>query len=145
MPGAGPMYLLDTNVLSELTKPRPEIRVTRRIYGTSPGRLFASEMTRYELRFGAQLKHDAGELWARIVERILPIPIWLPVETEVAHATGDLDARLQAQGRRIGLADVCIAATAHVYNLVLVTRNTRHFANIGDLTLENWFPEGSTP
>ena len=135
------MYLLDTNVLSELTKPRPEVVVSRRIYATSKERLFASEMTRYELRYGAELKEQPNKLWERIHTLVLPIPIWLPVNGEVASATADLDARLTRQGRRIELADVCIAATARVYDLVLVTRNTRHFADIPDLTVENWFPE----
>lgn len=135
------MYLLDTNVLSELTKPRPDPEVTRRIYGTSQERLFASEMSRYELRFGAQLKDTPNEIWSRVVELILPIPVWLPIGAEVASATGDLDARLQREGKRIELADVCIAATALVFDLVLVTRNVRHFQGVPGLALENWFPE----
>ncbi len=135
------MYLLDTNVLSELTKPRPDAEVTRRIYGTSQERLFASEMSRYELRFGAQLKEKPNEIWSRVVELILPIQVWLPVGAEVASATGDLDARLQREGKRIELADVCIAATALVFDLVLVTRNVRHFQGVPGLVLENWFPE----
>jgi predicted nucleic acid-binding protein len=135
------MYLLDTNVLSELTKPRPDPEVSRRIYSTSQEHLFASEMTRYELRFGAQLKANAEAIWNRVVEFILPIPIWLPVEAEVASATGDLDARLQREGKRLELADVCIAATALVFDLVLVTRNLRHFQSVPGLMLENWFPE----
>lgn len=143
MPAAQPMYLLDTNVLSELTKPRPELVVTRRIYATSRERVFASEMSRYELRYGARLKGDSGQLWQNIVERVVPIPIWLPVEAEVSHASGDLDATLKLAGRPIGLADVCIAATALVYDLVLVTRNRRHFDAIPGLTVENWFPDGA--
>lgn len=136
------MYLLDTNVLSELTRPRPELVVTRRIYATSRECVFASEMSRYELRYGARLKGESGELWQNIVERVLPIPVWLPVEAEVAQASGDLDAMLKKSGRPIGLADVCIAATALVYDLVLVTRNRRHFEAFPDLTIENWFPDG---
>jgi len=134
------MYLLDTNVLSELTKANPDEQVNRRIYGISPERLFASEMTRYELRFGAQLKDDPSKIWKRVEEMILPIPIWLPVDSDVANVTGDLGARLQRAGTRIEIGDAFIAATALVFDLVLVTRNARHFANIPGLEIENWFP-----
>jgi predicted nucleic acid-binding protein len=136
------MYLLDTNILSDLTKAKPDEQVNRRIYGISPERLFASEMTRYELRFGAQLKDDPSRIWKRVEEMILPIPIWLPVDSDVASATGDLDAQLQREGRRLDLADVCIAATALVFELVLVTRNVRHFVRIPGLEIENWYPGG---
>lgn len=137
------MFLLDTNILSELTKPRPEVAVTSRIYATSPDRLFASEMSRYELRYGAQLRDRPEEFWERVASLILPVPVWIPVESEVAMATGDLDARLRRQGTRIELADVCIAATALAFDLVLVTRNVRHFENVPALSVENWFPEGA--
>lgn len=137
------MFLLDTNILSELTRPRPEVAVTSRIYATSPDRLFASEMSRYELRYGAQLRDRPEEFWERVASLILPVPVWIPVESEVAMATGDLDARLRRQGTRIELADVCIAATALAFDLVLVTRNVRHFENVPALSVENWFPEGA--
>ena len=80
------MYLLDTNILSELTKANPDEQVNRHIYSISPERLFASEMTRYELRFGAQLKDDPSRIWKRVEEMILPIPIWIPVDSNVASA-----------------------------------------------------------
>ncbi len=54
------MYLLDTNVLSELTRPRPDVAVIRRLFSTSPSALFVSEMTRYELRYGAALHPPHG-------------------------------------------------------------------------------------
>ncbi len=137
------MYLLDTNVLSELTKANPDEQVSRHIYSISPERLFASDMTRYELRFGAQLKDDPSRVWQRVEEMILPIPIWLPVDSEVASVTGDLDARLQRAGTPIALADAFIAATALVFELVLVTRNVRHFRRVQGLEIENWFPRES--
>lgn len=139
-----PMYLLDTNILSELTKRRPDEQVSRHIYSISPERLFASEMTRYEMRFGAGLKPDPQAIWSRVEEVVLPIPIWLPVNAEVADTAGSLDANLQRSGRRLALPDVIIAATALVFELVLVTRNVRHLGRVPGLAIENWFPESGT-
>jgi predicted nucleic acid-binding protein len=135
------MYLLDTNVLSELVRARADESVSRRIYTISPERLFASEMTRYELRYGAKLEGASPTLWGRIVDIILPLPTWLAIDPDVSSAAADLDAHLTALGRRIETPDAFIAATALVYDLVLVTRNVRHFSHVPELTVENWFPE----
>jgi predicted nucleic acid-binding protein len=136
------VYLLDTNVLSELAKHHPDVDVARRIHGTDKARLFASELTRYEIRYGAILHPRATELWERIARKILPIAAWLPVEEEVSLAAAEIDARLTRAGRRIEAPDLFIAATALVFSLVLVTRNVRHFASVPGLSVENWFPEG---
>lgn len=138
-----PLYLLDTNVLSELTKPKPDETVNRRIYGVSPERLFASEVSRYELRRGAMLKSDSETIWERIEKTILPIATWLALDSDVAMAAADADARLTRIGRRIDKPDLFLAATALAFDLVLVTRNVRHFANVPGLTVENWFPEST--
>lgn len=138
------MYLLDTNVFSELTRAKPDELVNRRIFSVSPERLFASEITRFELRYGAQLKGASAGLWNRIVEVILPMPTWLPVDPDVSMAAADLDAHLTGAGHRVETPDVFIAATALVFDLVLVTRNVRHFAHVPGLTVENWYSEGSS-
>ena len=53
------MFLLDTNVLSEVLRPRPNFNVARLVHTTAPELRFASEITRYELRRGARLRDDA--------------------------------------------------------------------------------------
>jgi predicted nucleic acid-binding protein len=137
------MYLLDTNVLSELSKPRPDLDVSRRIHGTEKERLFASEMSRYEIRFGAILHPRSDEFWEKALRKLIPIPVWLPVDGEVSLATAELDAELRRRGTPIGLVDTFLAATALTFQLVMVTRNVRHFGRVPGLTIENWFPEGS--
>lgn len=134
------MFLLDTNVLSELTKKRSDPGVTRRIISTRSEDLFASEVTRYELRRGAALDARFEQLWNEIVARILPVPTWIPVNREVAIATADLDAALSRKGRSIESIDALIAGTALAFGLILVTRNVRHFAELPGLSVENWFP-----
>jgi predicted nucleic acid-binding protein len=135
------MFLVDTNVVSELIRPKPHLPVIRRLLSTDPAVLFASEVTRYELRFGAALQPRPSEVWGKVEREILPLPIWLPIDERVALATADLRASLRKSGKPIEMSDALLAATALVHELVLVTRNVRHFQNVADIAVENWFSE----
>lgn len=135
------MYLLDTNVLSELVRPRPDARVVNRLLTLRASDLFASAVTRYELRYGACLRKDTARFWARLQADILPLVTWLPVTQEIAETGGKIAADLRLQGRSAGDLDPLIGATATAHDLVLVTRNTRHFECMTGLRLENWFVE----
>lgn len=137
------MYLLDTNVLSELTRPRPDLAVIRRLFSTAPSALFASEMTRYELRYGAALHPRAEEIWQKVVQEILPLPLWLAIDEPISLAAGRLRGELRRAGKPIEVQDAFLAATALAHDLVLVTRNVRHFDNVRGLTVENWFGEAT--
>ena len=66
------MFVLDTNVLSEVLRLRPSPGVIRRLLENSSKTLFASELTRYELRFGAALRADAPVFWSRLQRDVLP-------------------------------------------------------------------------
>ena len=133
--------VLDTNVLSELVKPQPNASVSQMILDAPPGSLFASEMTRYELRLGALLHPRPDHLWARIKALILPIPTWLPVTAEVAERTAEIEAALSRKGTPIGVIDPFIAASALVLGCPVVTRNTRHFGAVDGLQVINWHLE----
>lgn len=138
------MRLLDTNILSETIRPRPDARVIRTLLRQPPGTLYASELTRFELRRGAFLRDDPEPLWARIRELILPLVHWLPLDEATSLRAGELSAWLRRQGREIGVVDTLLAGTAQARGLVMVTRNLRHFERIDGLKLENWFdPESS--
>ena len=134
------MYLIDTNVLSEVIRPRPNLAVVRTLLTTDPALRFASEITRYELRFGAMLRDDGAALWARIEQRILPLARWLPVDAAVVLAAADLGARLRRAGQPIEWSDLMLAATATAHGLTVVTRNVRHFERVPNSQVENWFP-----
>ena len=133
--------VLDTNVLSELVQIRPNESVSQMILDAPPGSLFASEMTRYELRLGAFLHPRPEHLWARIQAIILPIPTWLPVTAEVSERTAEIEATLKRKGKPIGVIDPFIAASALVLGCPVVTRNTRHFEAMGGLQVINWHLE----
>ena len=86
--------VLDTNVLSELVKPIPNALVSRMILDAPFGSLFASEITRYELRYGALRHPRPDHIWARIKALILPIATWLPVNAEISERTAVIAAAL---------------------------------------------------
>lgn len=137
------MYLLDTNVLSEIVRPAPDVRVTAALGKRRTKDLYGSVVTRYELRYGASLRQDAERFWARLQRAILPVVAdWLPVTAEIAERGGEISAELRRKGREAGDVDPLLAATAMVHGLVLVTRNMRHFEPIEGLRIENWFSEG---
>lgn len=133
--------VLDTNVLSELVKPAPNASVSQMILDAPAGSLFASEVTRYELRYGALMHPRPEHLWARIQALILPIPTWLNVTPEISERTAVIAATLERQGRPIGAIDPFIAATALVLGCPVVTRNVRHFQFIDGLQVINWHLE----
>lgn len=135
------MYLLDTNVLSEVIKPQPSPQLIGRLLSLTAAQLFASEITRYELRYGACLRPTSAQLWARLRADVLPLVSWLAVTAEVSARAGEIRAALRLAGREAGSLDPLIAATAATHGLTLATRNIRHFNGIDGLAVENWFAE----
>lgn len=145
MTRAATRYLLDTSVLSELLCPRPAPAVVQRLQGLLARQLFASAMSRFELRYGARLHPDGDRLWQRIEGELLPLVQWLPIDDAVALQAADQAARERLAGRPSGgVADPLIAATAQVHGCVMVTRNLRHFEGVEGLVMENWFDAPSS-
>ncbi len=134
------MYVFDTNVLSEITNRRPNAAVVAKLMACDPALRFASEMTRYELRYGAALLPPENPMWQRILDDVVPRFTWLPIDAAVSVCTAELMASLRRSGRMLDWADLFIAATALVHGKVVVTRNVRHFDRIDGLLVENWFP-----
>lgn len=133
--------VLDTNVLSELVKPAPNASVSQMVLDAPAGSLFASEVTRYELRYGALLHPRPEHLWARIQALILPIPAWVNVTAEISERTATIAASLKLRGQTIGAIDPFIAATALVLGCPVVTHNVRHFEIVDGLQVIDWHLE----
>ncbi len=133
------MRLLDTNILSELVRPTPNAGVVAELNRWTSRQLFASALSRYELRYGASLRRDAAVFWSTLQREILPLVIWLPITQDIAERGGDISAYLRRKGRECGDIDPLLAATALEHNLTLVTRNQRHFEPVPGLSIENWF------
>ena len=135
-------YLLDTNVLSEVIKKRPEPSVVERLREIAPGSIFTSAVCVSELRYGSRRRPGAEALWDRIAREVLSRVGVLPLGEEEAVRAGDLLAELEAAGQRIGVEDVLIGATALVRSLTVATRNVRHFRRLPGLRVESWWPKG---
>jgi predicted nucleic acid-binding protein len=125
------MYLADTNIVSELMRPRPDPGVGQWMLRLEGGgfRVVVSAMTVDEIVFGLERKpHPAKSVW---FDRFLVNSTVLPVTDAIARRAGGLRAQLAAQGRVREQADMLIAATAQVHALTLVTRNVRDFDGCG--------------
>jgi predicted nucleic acid-binding protein len=129
--------LVDTNVLSETVKPRPNSGVLRWL---EKHPVFSiSAITLEELAFGIerlQGKRRAGlyEWLAQL--RAEPAPAILSVGEEVALAAGRLRALRERKGKPVAQADMLIAASALVHGLTLVTRNVADFEGCGIALLD---------
>ena len=136
-------FLLDTNVVSEWTKPRPDGGVVAWLAETDEDRVFISVVTLAELRYGVErmpagARRNRLDTWvkeqlpARFEERVLPI------DSETADAWGRVMARGKTAGRPVGTMDAFIAATAERYRLTLVTRNVADFDALGVGLINPW-------
>ena len=125
-------YLLDTNVVSEIPKPRPNEGVLGWLDQSDEDSIFLSVVTIAELRHGIE-RLPAGRRrrvlddWFRNDLRERFEGRLIPVDAAIADTCGKLMATCEASGRTMELADALIAATAEVHNLALVTRNVTHF------------------
>ena len=132
------MYLLDTNVLSELIRLRPYPLVESR-FEFEPAPLFTSVICVDEIRYGSKIGPPGNKLWERSQAQVFPWLTILPVNEALALSAADLRAEWKIKGTPLGYGDSLIAATAKANGLTLVTCNVRHFSHITGLRVENWF------
>ncbi|MBN1130009.1 MAG: type II toxin-antitoxin system VapC family toxin [Chitinispirillaceae bacterium] len=136
-------YLIDTCVISELAKPKPEKSVIQWIEGCNEDVLFLSVLTIGEIQKGIVKVSDKtrriklqqwldAELRPRFARRTLS------VTEEVAMTWGLLQGRAEAGGRPVPTIDGLLAATALAHNATLVTRNDADFIATGAMLLNPW-------
>lgn len=141
-------FLLDTNVISEIAKPRPDRGVMEWLAAANEDQLFLSVASVAKLRHGIERldngkRRVALDLWlttelpARFGDRLLTI------DATTADLCGRTIARAQAKGRPIGAMDAFLAATAEQHQLVLVTRNTSDFEATGMQSFNPWLKSSS--
>lgn len=136
-------FLLDTNVVSEWTKPHPNAGVVEWLTQVEEDEAFLSVVTFAELRHGIE-RLPAGRRRRRLdawLRNDLPLRfesriVW--VDGAIADEWGRLVARREARGRPIHAMDALIAATAQVHDLTLVTRNTADFQTSVKSLLNPW-------
>jgi predicted nucleic acid-binding protein len=129
-------YLLDTDVISQLTKDQPHAGVIRWINEQEEVDLFLSVATLLEIRVGIELadKGKKRELLERWLVDALPERFddrIIPVERHVADLTGRIMARSRSGGWAMAPMDALIGATAMVNEMGLATLNRKHFEKLG--------------
>ncbi len=129
------LYMLDTNAASQAL--RGVAAVDARLQALAPGQWCISAVTCSEMRYGIARRPEAVRLH-RVVDEFLRIAPTLAWDAAAANAHGTLRAHLKTIGSPIGDFDEMLAAHALVAGAVMVTDNTRHFARVPGLTVENW-------
>ena len=133
------MYLLDTDILSNLLKRTPSTALIAKLASIPPEHQFTSSITLGELIYGANRLHErSGVLLERIESRLLPNLPALPFDGAAARRYGEVRAELERRGTPIGEADLRIGAIALARELTVVTGNVRHFRRIPGLLVEDW-------
>jgi toxin FitB len=129
-------YLLDTNVVSELRKPKPHGGVLAWINDLQADQIYLSAVTIGELQTGVQLtrRQNAAkaaeiELWVDQLAESFQV---LPMDARCFREWARL---MEGKAERL-LEDVMIAATARIHQLTVATRNERDFKQLGVQVLD---------
>ena len=134
------MYLLDTNVVSELRRPRPHGAVVAWVRTIPDEHLHMSVVTLGELQAGVEITRERDPAKANEIEawigRVAGLYNVLPLDGACFRAW----ARLMHRMPDDLVMDALIAATAAVHDLVVVTRNVRDFGRLGSPVLNPWRP-----
>ncbi|HEX3069960.1 MAG TPA: type II toxin-antitoxin system VapC family toxin [Thermoanaerobaculia bacterium] len=136
-------WLLDTNVISELHRPRPEAKVVQFIAGNPLDLMYVSVVTLAEIRFGIEVVKD--------LNRRMDLNDWLAhtvrpmFENRTLDVTEDIMLTWQLlveDGRKMGHTftqpDLIIAATAIHHGLTVVSRDTNDFKKANVTLLNPW-------
>ncbi len=132
--------LLDTNVLSELVRPKPDARVQAFVRAqTAP---LISALTIHEMVFGAERAGDPARrvkliAWIASIQHQFSGRI-VDIDANVAEQAGRLRANAESQGANTDPIDALIAACAMSRSAAVATRNVRDFAPLGVRAVDPW-------
>lgn len=137
------MIILDTNVVSEPLRPRPDPHVRSWLNRQAPETLYLSAVTVAELMLGvevlpngrrrSELRTSVGTVIADVFgDRVLPF------DEAVAEAYASLIASARAGGRSVSFADGQIAATASFHGFAVATRDATPFEACGVTVIDPW-------
>ena len=136
------MIVLDTNVVSEPMRPRPDMRVVDWLDAQDPAELWLTVVTVAELRTGiAKLGYGPKRsLLAEQVEGVLADfeDRVLPFDADAAFIYGELAGPMAAKKLTFETFDVQLAAISLVHGTTLATRNIKHFADLGVPIVNPW-------
>ena len=139
-----PYYLLDTNIISEMFRPKPNPLVFNKLEEYE--KLCSLPSTAWnELLFGVNIMASGKKrdyIFSKLVDDIQANYEIIQYDNHAAWIHADIRSRLKEQGIGIDFQDSQIASIAVSNNMILVTRNIKHFESIqkvSPLMLENWF------
>lgn len=137
------MILIDTNVVSEPLRPRPDAGVIRWLDAQPYQSLYLSTINLAELMAGIEQLPSGRrrqDLELAITRQVAPLFSGrvLPFDERAAHEFARIHARAKAAGRPIGFADGAIAAIAQVHGLAIATRNVDDFSTTGVPLINPW-------
>ncbi len=130
------MIVLDTDVVSDLMRPRPRAQLVERLVKIDASEQATTAITIGELAYGAQ-HADRPELYERAVHLLSGARV-LAFDRDAAERYGAIRNELEREGRRLPDPDLRIAATALAHRATLITGNLRHFERIPGLACEDW-------
>lgn len=137
------MIVLDTNVVSEPLKPKPDAAVLNWLDAQDPQTLYITTVNLAELLAGIELL-PAGRkrtaLKSALDNQILPLfeGRILQFDAKAAAVFAQINAKVQSEGVSISFADCAIAAIAQVNGFSIATRNLRDFKNTGTTLFNPW-------
>jgi predicted nucleic acid-binding protein len=132
--------VLDTNVISEISRKLPEPKVLA--FLTREGDLWLSSLVIHELFFGAERLPD-GPRKNELIERTSSVAAQfagriIPVAAKLAEIAGALRGHAARQGKTLQPIDSIMAATAISKDAFLATRNTKDFVDLGVSLIDPW-------
>ena len=135
--------MLDSNVISELMRERPEPKVVQWADAQATGTLWSCSITLFELHFGLQRmtigkKRDLLELRLEYFEAKILAGRVLDFDSGAARAAARYAAALEARGMPVDMRDAQIAGIVLRLKAKLATRNVKHFAELGALVINPW-------
>jgi toxin FitB len=137
------MIILDTNVVSEPLRPRPDAAVLGWLDRQAPASLYITTINLAELLTGIEVLlagKRRAQLRDAVAKRVISLfeGRVLPFDQRAAEAFARVTASAQAAGNRIDFADAAIAAIATMHGFMLATRNERDFKGTGVELLNRW-------
>lgn len=133
-------FLIDTNVVSELTRPVPDSNVV--VFLDAEPDIWLSTVVLHELEYGLgilpagkrrnELSSTIANLVAEYSDRIIPL------ESAEAQAAAELRVSAKNSGKVLHLGDALIAGTAKIHALTIATRNVADFDGLGLLLANPW-------
>lgn len=127
-------YLLDTNICIYFLK--GQFNIDKKLKSAGVENCFISEITVAELKFGAEnsvQKEKNRKVVENFIDSIQILPIISCLDTYAKEK-----ARLRKKGLTIDEFDLLIGSSSIENNMVLVTRNVKHFSRLKNCTIENW-------